>query len=250
MLLKQAQQTRLSLPLSDPPRGVALSRSVDLGNIPLEMLVSRARRLAMSNGRCILGIAGPPGAGKSTLAEAIADALGDLVRLVPMDGFHLAQAELARLGLTTSKGSPVTFDSLGYVNLLRRLRLRSEDVVYAPTFDRTIEEAVAGAIPVARDVPLIVTEGNYLLSAVPPWAEVRGLLDEAWYCSVADDVRRARLVDRHIRFGKSAEDARLWADGSDESNAETVAATRHRADLLFSLSEQTAHEIQRSESTG
>lgn len=242
----------LSYDVHSRRRGVALSRPVDIGPVPLEMLISRARRLAMCKSRSILGIAGPPGAGKSTLADAVADALGDLARLVPMDGFHLAQGELARLGLSAVKGSPSTFDARGYINTLRRLRIPREDVVYAPAFDRQIEEPIAGSIAVPADVPLVVTEGNYLLSTLPSWADVRDLLDEAWYCSIAPDVRHERLVDRHVRYGKSREEAESWAAGSDERNAALVEETRHRANLVFSLAHGAPVDVTATaaESTG
>src|SRR4051812_9561838 len=139
-------------------------------------LIARARALAARGGRRILGIAGPPGGGKSTVARAVVAALGDAARLVPMDGFHLAQAELVRLGRRDRMGAPDTFDAAGYAALLRRLR-SGEPVVYAPEFRREIEEPIAGAIAVPREIPLVVTEGNYLLL----WPEIYPLLDETWY---------------------------------------------------------------------
>jgi pantothenate kinase len=197
-----------------------------------ESLVDRARRLAASGRRRILGITGAPGAGKSTLAEALVDQLGPVARLVGMDGFHLAQAELHRLGRHDRKGAPDTFDALGYVALLRRLASADERVVYAPHFDRSIEEPIACAVPVPREVPLVVTEGNYLLVADGDWAGVRPLLDECWYVEPSEIERVARLVARHESFGRSAEAARERTLGSDQRNAEVVAATRDRADLL------------------
>jgi pantothenate kinase len=150
-----------------------------------------------------------------------------------MDGFHLAQAELRRLGRAERKGAPDTFDAGGYVALLRRLRDADEPVVYAPEFRRSVEEPVAGAIPVPRDVPLVITEGNYLLLDDGPWAPVRGLLDDAWYLDADDDARLAALIRRHERYGRSPALAREFALGSDQRNAERVAAGRHRADLVI-----------------
>ncbi|MGY0236651.1 nucleoside/nucleotide kinase family protein [Longispora urticae] len=204
-------------------------------------LVDRARRLAATGGRRLLGVTGPPGAGKSTLAEALVAALaphpdpGEAVPgavLVPMDGFHLADVELARLGRRDRKGAPDTFDGAGFVALLGRVRADSGDVVYAPAFDRTLEEPVAGSIPVRPGTPLVVTEGNYLLVDEGPWSAVRGLLDEVWYLDVDEEVRLDRLVGRHVAFGKSRAAARDWAHGSDGRNAAVVAATRARADLV------------------
>ena len=199
-------------------------------------LTARARRLALAGDRRILGIAGPPGVGKSTLAERLVRALGPLAVLVPMDGFHLAQAELERLGRAGSKGAPDTFDAAGYAALLRRLRAPEPGtVVYAPAFDRSLEQPVAGALPVPPDVPLVVTEGNYLLYGEGAWAPVRGLLDEAWFLELDDDVRVRRLVERHVRFGKERAYAERWVAGSDEANARLVAAGRDRADLVVRL---------------
>ena len=155
-----------------------------------------------------------------------------LAVLVPMDGFHLANRVLDALGRRGRKGAPDTFDAGGYVALLRRLRSGAEDVVHAPEFRRDLEEPVGSALPVPRDVPLVVTEGNYLLLREGPWAALEGLLDETWY--VAPDERRRldRLVARHEAFGKAPEQARAWALGSDEATAAVVAAGRHRADLV------------------
>ncbi len=190
-------------------------------------------------GRRILGIAGPPGSGKSTVADAVVQALDGAAVLVPMDGFHLAGEELARLGRQSRKGAPDTFDVGGYIALLRRLRESADDVVYAPRFERVIEEPVAGAIPVRHDVRLVVTEGNYLLLGEQGWGGVRPLLDETWYVAVDDDVRRRQLIARHVRFGKSPAQALEWVMRSDEANAELVARTAGSADLVVDVAALT-----------
>ncbi len=197
----------------------------------LASLVARAGRLVASGSRRILGITGPPGAGKSTLASALTAALGERAAYVPMDGFHLAQAELERLGRAERKGAPDTFDAPGYRALLGRLAGPTGIAVYAPRFDRMLEEPIAGAIRVDPDVPLVVTEGNYLLSG-GAWAGTAELMDEIWYLELPEDIRRGRLLARHHRFGRSPEIARSWADGSDRDNALLVATTRHRADRV------------------
>jgi pantothenate kinase len=196
-------------------------------------LVERAR--ALTDRRRILGITGAPGSGKSTVAARLAAALAGAAVVVPMDGFHLAQAELARLGRADRKGAADTFDAAGYVALLRRLRDPGEGVVYAPEFRREIEEPIACALPVEPSVPLVVTEGNYLLHDAGAWAGVRPLLDEAWYVDVDRALRLERLIRRHVEFGKPPDVARAWVLRSDERNAELVAATRGRADVVVRL---------------
>ncbi|MEV0638258.1 nucleoside/nucleotide kinase family protein [Streptomyces sp. NPDC050619] len=201
-------------------------------------LLTRARALTRPGRRALLGITGSPGAGKTTLAEHLAQALnsgGDpWVAHVPMDGFHLADIELDRLGRRGRKGAPDTFDAAGYAALLRRLRSPESDgeVVYAPGFERVLEQPIAGAIPVPPTARLVVTEGNYLLLGTGAWVRVRAQLDEVWFCEPDEEERVRRLVARHEEFGKGHEEAVAWALGSDQRNAELVAATRERADLV------------------
>jgi pantothenate kinase len=182
--------------------------------------------------RAVLGIAGAPGAGKSTLAGLLVDRLRPVAALVPMDGFHLAQVELARLGRASRKGAPDTFDVHGYIALLDRLHHELDETVYAPAFRRDLEEPIAGAIPVPPTVGLVVTEGNYLLDATPPWDRLRGQLDEVWYVELDEQVRLSRLIARHIALGRSPEEARQWALVVDQPNALRVAQGRHRADVV------------------
>ena len=186
--------------------------------------------------RKLLGLVGAPGAGKSTLATALLTTLGERAQVVPMDGFHLANVELQRLGRADRKGAPDTFDSAGYVALLQRLRIQGDDeIVYAPEFRREIEEPVAGAIAVLPSTQLVITEGNYLLHDAGAWAGVAGLLDEVWYVDVDDALREARLVQRHRHFGRSEEAARAWVEQTDAPNARLIAATRDRAHHVLTL---------------
>jgi pantothenate kinase len=185
--------------------------------------------------RRIVGIAGPPGSGKSTLAARLVEAGDDRV-LVPMDGFHLAQAELERLGRAHRKGAPDTFDVGGFVALLTRLRAEPATTVYAPRFDRHIEEAVANAIAVEPHHTVVVTEGNYLLHDEGGWQQVRPLLDECWY--VDDDATRvARLVERHVEHGRTRDAAEAWVRDVDEPNARLIERTRARADRVVRFDE-------------
>ena len=200
--------------------------------------LSRISALLAGGQRKLLGLVGPPGGGKSTLAQALLDALPGRAVVVPMDGFHLANAELARLGRALRKGAPDTFDSAGYLALLRRLKAqRADDIVYAPEFRRDIEEPIAGAIAVLPQVPLVITEGNYLLLDTGPWAGVREQLDEVWFVDTDAALRRDRLVGRHMQFGRTLQEARDWVATTDEPNAGLIAATRHRADVEFRWNE-------------
>jgi pantothenate kinase len=201
----------------------------------VDALVTRARDLARGERRTILGVAGPPGGGKSTLAHTVVAAVGAAAALVPMDGFHLAQDELVRLGRRDRMGAPDTFDALGYVALLRRLREPTEAVVYAPEFRRAIEEPIAGAIAIPQATRLILTEGNYLLVPDEPWGAVRPLLDECWYAELDEATRLRWLIERHVRHGKTPQAAREWVERSDQTNAAVVAATRERADVVVRL---------------
>ncbi|GCE78075.1 nucleoside/nucleotide kinase family protein [Cellulomonas biazotea] len=196
-------------------------------------LVARVGRLLATGRRTLLGITGAPGAGKSTLAAQVAEACGTSAVVVPMDGFHLAQTELERLGRADRKGAPDTFDAAGFVALLRRLSdPHPDEVVYAPEYRRDLRNGVAGAIRVEPGTPLVVTEGNYLLLDQDGFGPVAGLLDESWFVAPDDDLRLARLVARHEAFGKPADAARAWAHGPDERNARLVAATAARADVV------------------
>ena len=192
------------------------------------------RELLKDGQRKLLGLVGPPGAGKSTLALALQHHFQGVSQLVPMDGFHLAQAELQRLGRADRKGAPDTFDGAGYLALLRRLRSqRPDETVYAPAFQRDIEEPIAGAIPVHPQTQLVVTEGNYLLLDTSPWTNVAELLDDVWYVDVDDGLRIDRLTRRHEHFGRSRQDAMNWVAVTDEPNARLIALSRPKAKFEF-----------------
>lgn len=196
----------------------------------LQQALAQLHQRLQRPGRHIVGLMGPPGAGKSTLAERIAAHFGAQAQIVPMDGYHLANSELERLGRRGRKGAPDTFDAWGYVALLQRLRQQGPgEVVYAPEYRRTLEEPVAGAIAIAPTTRLLVTEGNYLGLDTGAWAGVAPLLDELWYVEVDDTLRRQRLTARHVQFGRTPEDAARWVEVTDEPNARLIASTRARA---------------------
>ena len=197
-------------------------------------LVARARAL-LGEERAVLGVCGAPGAGKSPLAARLVESFGRGAVVVPLDGFHLHDHELARLGLSDRKGAPETFDVDGYAALLRRLRTETEHTVYAPAFDRSHELAVAGAAAVRPEHRLVVTEGNYLLYDAPGWSDVLPLLDEVWYVEADESTRLARLEERHVAHGKAPDIAHRWATVSDQANADLVARTRVAADVLVEI---------------
>jgi pantothenate kinase len=202
-----------------------------------QFYLDRVTDLLVGGKRTVLGLVGPPGAGKSTLAIVLQKAFGFSAQVVPMDGYHLATVELQRLGRAARKGAPDTFDSAGYVNLLRRLREQhSGEIVYAPEFRRDIEEPIAGAIPILPATRLVITEGNYLLLDDGEWSHVAGLLDEVWCVDIDEGLRCDRLVRRHEQFGRSHEAALEWVSSTDEPNARLIIATKTRANVLFTWS--------------
>lgn len=208
----------------------------------VEGLLDRALALLERPGRTVLGIAGAPAAGKSTLAALLLAALersrpGEAVG-VGMDAFHLGHRVLARRGQTDIKGAPETFDAPGFVALLERIRLGGE-TVYAPEFDRDFEDSIAHVVEIGPEIGLVVTEGNYLLLDTPPWDRVRPMLDEAWFVHLANEERRRRMLARHLRHGHSPADAEARTLGSDERNAQLVNAAPNRPDLWIQQVTQT-----------
>ena len=197
-------------------------------------LTERALTLLDSPGRAILGIAGAPASGKSTLAGLLLDELdrhrpGAAVG-VGMDAFHIGHRVLVRQGLTDVKGAPETFDAEGYRQLL--LRIRSEPgPIYAPEFVRDIEDSLAHVIEIGPDVRLVVTEGNYLLLPIEPWTGVRELFDEAWFVHLDATERQRRIIARHQHHGHDQQTALRRTRGSDERNAQLVDREQNSPDV-------------------
>ena len=200
-----------------------------------ESVVDRAAALAQRGDRVLLGIVGEPGAGKTTLTTALLDALtarGIPVAWLPMDGFHLGDASLDALGLRDRKGAVETFDGWGYLAALRRVLTEIDHRVYVPGFERTLEQPIAADRVIPPGPALVLTEGNYLLDEAEPWSLIREVTAEIWYADVPQDLRRARLVARHIAYGKTSAEAEAWVAAVDEPNAQRIRTGKDRADLV------------------
>ncbi len=181
--------------------------------------------------RVLVAIAGPPGAGKSTLAEALVPLLPEGTACVlPMDAFHLDNRVLQARGLTARKGAPETFDFGGLHATLRRVRDREADVVI-PLFDRGGDFSRAGAAVVGGAVKFVLVEGNYLLSDEEPWSRLAPVFDFAVFLDVAEAELERRLIERWLSHGHGPEQARERAFSNDLPNARRVLARRRAADM-------------------
>lgn len=200
----------------------------------VEQAMERIARLSTRSGRILIGIAGEPGAGKSSLTLQLVRRHPEFAAL-GLDAFHLDNRILDELNRLDRKGSIDTFDWGGYYSLLTRLRNRNEDVVYCPVFDRSNERVIGSAIAIGQEVDVVIIEGNYLLADEPMAKAARPLFDEIWYINLAHDERLRRLVSRHEAFGKSGREAYEWANGSDEANARLIRKTRGRADSILEM---------------
>lgn len=203
-----------------------------------DVLALLAAHPARGGARLVLGLAGPPAAGKSTLARhlvrAVRDRLGTgVAAYVPLDGFHLSNAQLRRLGRLDRKGAPDTFDVRGYSALLRRVVTEADHDVFVPDYDRTLHEPVAARHVVPAGTRLVITEGNYLAADAPGWREARRFIDALWYVDAPDAVREARLTARQRAGGKSESASCAWVRDSDRPNGAWVKASRGRCDRVL-----------------
>ena len=212
-----------------------LEMAVEIRSV--EEALERAVTLTQNtDSRVIIGLIGKPGVGKSTLSSYLLKKLPKkTTALVPMDGFHLSNAQLNKLGRINRKGAPDTFDSHGYVDFLRRIKADTSNDIYFPIFHRDIEESIAAEGVIHPHTSLVLTEGNYLLLESDGWSQVAVTLTESWFLDVDNDKRMSRLVARHIKFGKTPAAAQEWAHGSDAHNAELIETTRVKADVIITL---------------
>jgi pantothenate kinase len=194
-------------------------------------LADLIRQKAKGQGRFLVALAGPPAAGKSTLAAELVTALGQGAKAVPMDGFHYDDAVLIARGARARKGAPDTFDVQGFLHLLRRLRHEAE--VAIPLFDRALEISRAGADIIGPADQILVVEGNYLLFDQAPWPEAAALFDLTVWIDVPMAELERRLLLRWAMYGKTDVEARAWIEGNDLPNIRAVIAGSAPADVVL-----------------
>ena len=211
----------------------------------IEEMVSllKAELSALKEGqRYILGIAGYPGAGKSTVSQWLEQGVNKeyegWVKVVPMDGYHFSNEKLEQMQLRELKGIPESFDAPNFIDLLRRLRTTTNKNVYCPRFDRSIEASIEDAIVVSPQHKLCIVEGNYLLHTEEPWQECKSYFDEIWFLDATFDTILPRLIERHIQGGRSEAGAQAKVESTDLPNARLIDKTKFRADRVIDVIEE------------
>ena len=187
--------------------------------------------------RIIVGIAGPPGSGKSTLSSLLLEdyekVKPGMAKIVPMDGFHLSNEKLEELGLLSLKGIPDSFDAAGFVRLMDRLKGSREIRIPFPLFDRSIEKVIPDGDFVDQENKLLIVEGNYLLYDKIPWNQIQHYLDYSIYLDAGEDILFPRLLERHKEGGKSEKEAEEKVLSTDIPNARLVARSKEKADYIL-----------------
>ena len=197
-------------------------------------LAERVHALRPAHQRILVALAGAPGSGKSTLAAELCRRMRDQkirAEVVPMDGFHLDNAILDARGQRARKGSPETFDAMGFVHIIRRLQDKAE--VFVPVFDRSRDLAIAGATAVSADCEVVIVEGNYLLFDEAPWSDLAPLGTISARLDVPMPELRARLIQRWLSLGLSRAAATRRAESNDIPNAQRVIDRALPAELLL-----------------
>ena len=196
------------------------------------------RRMA-ADGRTIVGIAGPPASGKSTLAKAVVRLLNKdngstipAASLMPMDGYHLDNGQLELRGLLSRKGTPDTFDAHGFCEAVKRLRTALRET-YHPRFDRQRDLAIANAIAIHPETPVIVVEGNYILLKSAPWSSLYKVFALTVFLSPTTEALHDRLVQRWVDHGLELSAVLSRAANNDMVNVETVNGNSHEADIFL-----------------
>lgn len=216
--------------MDETPQQLSLTPEAALAHLHRE-----AAALLAQPGRRVLGIAGGPGTGKSTLAQKLAAELGPVAAYVPMDGFHMKHAKLEGLGTAADKGMPHTFEGAAFADFLAALKAATGDMS-GPGYSRRIEDVVENAITVPATTRLLVVEGNYLLLATAPWWRVKPLLDRSVFIEVPREMVRARLMRRHAEEGLFTEERnRAHIERVDLVNYDTVMRSKPRADIAIEI---------------
>ncbi|SDE94225.1 AAA domain-containing protein [Celeribacter baekdonensis] len=198
----------------------------------LNALGAKIRAAAEGRTRLLVAVAGPPGAGKSTLAEALADKIGPEAQVIPMDGFHRDNEWLIQHDLLARKGAPDTFDAAAFLSLIKQFA-KGESPRF-PLFDRAGDCTVPEAGALSEATRILLIEGNYLLLDRPIWRDLAAFWDMTVFIDVPKAELERRLIARWIDHGLDPDAARARAQSNDLINADTVIAQSAPADWTIS----------------
>lgn len=200
-------------------------------------IVDALQRRAGDARRFLVGLAGPPAAGKSTLAEALREGLvarGESAEILPMDGFHLDNALLAARGLLPRKGVPESFDGRGFIDVVKALK-RADGEVLVPVFDRSREIAINAARAIAQETRFVLAEGNYLLFKDAPWDRLDGMFDFTIFVGPPYAVLEERLRQRWLQYALPDDQVHWKLHGNDLPNGKRILEHSRPADLTIDL---------------